>query len=452
MPLSTQSESKRQSLQEELEFQLVPARLDLSTSKTQLCVFVGLAILLCLGLYYPAAITVMPSSDLEALKTINVAAHTSAKLLPSLLSDSRLLQNYAFSGICSLFLDSWIFNGSLQWYHIENVLLVAIATVLVAQVTAQIATVQNNRLAAAPAIWAGVLFCVYPIHLLQCSSIAYRAQLILTVTYGAAIFFYVRFRMLRQQNCLWLSLAASSIAYTSNAAAWTLPVVITLTEFLLLRGWDSRMLPATCLEQLNTLRFAAVTFSWALLFFMATVGMLAPNVIPINPALQSHKLIIARDRIPEEFALVANPDLSKLTEQNQSTTAIENAGPKIPLRQQHPLLSSQSLSYAVWVAFLLAAGSFGARALTGSLYWRTIVFVILWSLLGLLASSTINAAKTTGDMVTHLGLSSMPLAMLLPLIALPTSGSISRRLAGFCSAVGVIALSILVSCWLCSQI
>lgn len=111
-------------------------------------------------------------------------------------------------------------------YHAFNIIFFSVCAVLVGLITLEFTGRQGNRQGAIAALWAGLLFSVYPLGQGAVAAIGERPVLIGLCFYLAAIYTFQRFLLLKESIYLKLSLTAALLAVTSTPAAVTLPLVI----------------------------------------------------------------------------------------------------------------------------------------------------------------------------------------------------------------------------------
>ncbi len=165
----------------------------------------------------------------------------------------------------SFFTDYLIWGLKYYGYHITNIFVFAACAILVSMIALELTGMYGNRARASVAIWAGLLFAVYPLHVESVSWIIGRVDLYCSMFYYASVWLFLRFRLTRERNDLILSLICFFFALTSKEMAVTLPVVQVLATMLPIRtGKDARS-PLVH-------RIIASDLKYALLFFLELGG------------------------------------------------------------------------------------------------------------------------------------------------------------------------------------
>lgn len=128
--------------------------------------------------------------------------------------------------------------GGLQpfVYHVDNLLLHTINALLVAGLTY---TLLRKKI---PALFAGLLFAVHPLHTEAVLWIASRKDLLSTAFFLLSFLLYLTAQREHRKYLLWfsLSIACLLLALLSKVMAMTLPVVLLLADILLLHRSLSR--------------------------------------------------------------------------------------------------------------------------------------------------------------------------------------------------------------------
>jgi hypothetical protein len=86
----------------------------------------------------------------------------------------------------------------------------------------------GNRNGALSAIWAGMLFSVYPLHAQSVAIVSGRIELIASLFYLLSVFLFLRYRLIEEKQYFPLSLISGALALLLSAQSLSLPLVITL--------------------------------------------------------------------------------------------------------------------------------------------------------------------------------------------------------------------------------
>lgn len=152
--------------------------------------------------------------------------------------DSDLMRSYRPIASLSIFLDA-IFARTDAWrYHLTNLILYFGCCCFVSLITVELTGRTGNRMSGIAALWAGLLFAVYPLHPESVAWIIGRVDLLCGLFYLASVFLFLRFQLIRERIQLQWSLACFLLALLSKEMAVTLPVVITVAAFLVRPAGD----------------------------------------------------------------------------------------------------------------------------------------------------------------------------------------------------------------------
>lgn len=117
--------------------------------------------------------------------------------------------------------------------NLVNNFLAFACSVLVSLITLELTGLFGNRLGAAAAIWAGLIFAVHPLHLQTVLSADASSEQLCVFFYLGSIFFYLRYYLLREQSYFWLTLCSMLFALLASDIAATIPFVLLCTELFL---------------------------------------------------------------------------------------------------------------------------------------------------------------------------------------------------------------------------
>ena len=127
-------------------------------------------------------------------------------------------------------------------YHLENNILHAVNTALVAVLSVRLITIARP-LSAPGAFAAGfvpaLLFGIHPLHVESVAWVSERKDVLCALFFMASILFYLRYAQKGKALCYVLSLLAFAFAIMSKSMAVTLPAVLLLLDFYPLRRLSS---------------------------------------------------------------------------------------------------------------------------------------------------------------------------------------------------------------------
>jgi hypothetical protein len=116
-------------------------------------------------------------------------------------------------------------------YHLVNVFLLFVSCGFLSLIVLELTGNFGNKLGAGPAIFAGLLYAVIPIHSMFIEKISGTQTLMWSTLELCAIYTFMRFRLLRERTYFFWSLILTTFAFLSGVAAIWLPSII--TAFLL---------------------------------------------------------------------------------------------------------------------------------------------------------------------------------------------------------------------------
>ena len=350
----------------------------------------------------------------EIIKQTNEPPEQSFRLVPSgtdlTTFQTQLVIAAAVCLVCCLALFWPIFKNDI--YHLVNLVLMVACAVCVTQVAAAITGLYGNRLGGAAAVWAGLLFCAFPLHAETVAAITARGQLLGAVFYLTTVLFYVKFRTWRERPYLWLALGSCLLGVLSSTFDWTIPLVITAAEFILI-PMPAGLTP-TAIASLSSQRLMSVMLFWFLLFFTASIGMLAPNLVPMRST-------------PIDLSL----PLAMLTSAQGLKPLLFPSG------------SDQLLKTCLAVAYGTLSLVLIGRLVTRTISARMVLFLLIWLFAGFAGMSHLLSTRPADVSF----ISSVPLALGLALCSLPTSGAIARKCAARLALISTVTLTILTVSW-----
>lgn len=335
---------------------------------------------------------------------------------------SDLMKSYRPFTSISFFIDYLVWHANAFGFHLTNVLLTAACALTISLITLQMTGRNGNQLLGAPAVWAGLLFAVYPLHPEATAWVVGRVDLLCTLFYLISIFCYLRYQEILEKRYLVASLISFALAFTSKEMAVTLPAVITAASILLRRNDPPRSaaksvdLPAALSEsKYYWLLFALLTllrthFLGSLVggYGESGIGSLLGSFFNFFDRSSLYKIIVP---ISEEM---------------------------------HASAQLQVLCSVLFVSILMIGF---IKWLSYRTDWKPICFLAIWCGLALLPTFQIwhIYPNLVGSRLFFL--SSAPLCIMLALLAAPATEALSRRSAAIYASAGTIALSLTFVVW-----
>jgi hypothetical protein len=340
---------------------------------------------------------------------------------------SDLMKSYRPLVSCSIFLDYLIYNIKPWGYHLSNLLLYALTAVGVSLTTLELTGLTGNKNKALTAIWAGLLFSVYPLHAESVAWIIGRVDLLATFFYVVALFTYLRYRLIHEKIYLFSSLIAFLLALVSKEIAISLPLSI-FAFALIIANSTAKNSPTRFLTALKeTLPYLALLALFALVRTLI-LGTAIGGYSNQTPDINLVKLLgTFTDK--ESLAHIISP----LSQEY------------MPLKKWFPL--SLGLFAAPFLLYFLGALAGNKRSVGSfSVGFRTIFHLLLLSFITLVPAFQIwhIYPNLVGSRLFYL--SSVFLSMALPMAALEHRNLSGKLLSGFTQA-GVLSLSLLYILW-----
>jgi hypothetical protein len=195
--------------------QLERARVDFSSTKTQMLLGALIMCVSCLIAYGQTVLVTFLGQDLNYIQAIADALHGSF---------DQVLANPA----SILLIDYLLYHTNTLGFHVSNILLTASCAIVVGLITLELTGRLGNRNGALSAIWAGMLFSVYPLHAQSVAIVSGRIELIASLSYLLSVFLFLRYRLIEEKQYFPLSLISGALALLLSAQSLSLPLVITL--------------------------------------------------------------------------------------------------------------------------------------------------------------------------------------------------------------------------------
>jgi hypothetical protein len=431
----------------EHKFLLKGDYVDLHSCKVQM-IFAGAAVLLISLISWSAALsTGFLLDDYLHLDYLNRAVHGDYQdFLANFSSNwggSDLMKSYRPLVSLSLMADFLVWGANAAGFHLTNLLLLALSSLLVGLITLELSGLRGNRLSAVASIWSALLFCVYPLHLEAGVWVIGRVDLLCTFFYLASLFCYLRFRLIREKPYFHFSLAFFAAAMLSKEMAVTLPLVVTAAELLLYPLWRERATPEFA-AALKLRRLTAVLSFWFVLGFLATWRLVVLHELiggygnPATPAAGNFKTALTNyagnflnGRTWSRIFFPVNLDLL-------SRVGLQSAW---DLRE--------TLEKVLKISYIAVALCGIARLLCRSASLRILAFLAFWLSVGLLPTYQIWAVSPNLVGSRLFFLSSAPFVILIAFLALPAIDALSARLVKVFACAGTLALLVILSIWSC---
>jgi len=212
------------------------ARLDFYSTRTQMFFGAILIFLSCAINYWSTLKASFLLDDYWHIKYLGAlfAGHVEPFLqnFTSLFNSSGLAIGYGPLVSLSVLLDYLIYHIHSAGYHFTNILLYAATAILTAVLTLQIASRLSERTAAVAALWSGLLFSVYPLHGEPVAWLSGRAVLMACALYLTALSLFLRHQEHGSKNFLKSSLLLYALALLCHPIALSLPLAIAALSLL----------------------------------------------------------------------------------------------------------------------------------------------------------------------------------------------------------------------------
>jgi hypothetical protein len=405
------------------EFTLMPAKLDFTSVKTQFVIGVVLIAIASFAVYAKALGVGFLGDDFLHIDYVTKAFrgdwNSFLNNFTGNWANSNVMKSYRPLTSSSLFIDYAIWGLNAAGFHLTNILLLAGCSVFTGLITLELTGQRGNRLGATAAIWAALLFAVYPLHAESVAWIIGRVDLLCTFFYLASVFCYLRFRLLREstyRNASWFCFAA---ALASKEVAVTLPVVILLAEVLLFR---------TPPRSGESARHGSDHFFNVGSFFMVLFMFASIRFLMIETLIGGYG---------DSFDLAAG--LTNLVNKDSLLKVVYPASEEYVFASWiHPVLL---------IAYAAIGSSLVVRFLQRSVRSPAYMFVLLWLLVSIVPAYQIwhIHPNLSGSRLFYL--TSAPTAILLALMAVPALDVMRKRYVKGALVAGTIALSTIFACW-----
>ncbi len=424
MKSSTSIEEEKKDLS---NLYLEPARLDFLSVKTQIVMAAILSSILVFLVYWQTLKIGFLHDDFLHLDYVARAvlkgdAHDLLANLYSNWGGSDLMRSYRPLASISLFLDFILYRTNAVGFHLTNLLLTCACSLFIALIASELCGAFGNRMRAATAIWAALLFAAYPLHVESVAWVIGRVDLLCTVFYLASLYYFLRFRLIEEPTYLWLTAGCFALSLFSKEMAVTLPVVATVfalliparTDLTAANGKKRFMWRIFCRP--SRLEWQALGVLWVTLMVFVVIRTLA---------------------LGDPIGGYGNPGLSAVI----NTFANKAALFKIVLPTNEEVIAeSKSLIKVAFIPYIAAAVLAALRCLVTPALIRYFVAIALFGAIALLPTYQVwnVAPNLCGSRLFFL--SSAALALWLAFAFIANEDSIDRNSARFVTALGTVFL------------
>lgn len=411
-------------------FVLEPAKLDFRSIKTQFLAGLILVFVAALALYGKTLGIGFLGDDFLHLDYVYRAFHDDWQpFLNNFTGNwagSEVMKSYRPLTSLSIFLDYFFWQSDAVGYHITNVLLLLGCALLTGLITLELTGPSGNRLGATAAIWSAILFIAYPLHAEPVAWMIGRVDLLCTLFYLAAVFCYLRYRLLREPAYLTGSFIWFFAALASKEMAVTLPAVLFLAELFLFKPEKDPTLTqeeADRADRRASKRFQLIATYFLALFMFATIRTLMLGTL-IGGYGDSFSLSAGLRNLADKATLL-----------------------KIiyPASEEQPFLPW--VKPVLFCSYLACLSSFAARLLLKCTRWSPILFLIGWIVVGVIPALQVWHIYPNLSGSRLFFLSSAPLCILLTLLAVPALDTLKRKFVKPALIVSLISLSTIFACW-----
>lgn len=423
----------KQDSETEPSLALKPASLDLLSPRVQMSLAAIVLLVLCFFSQAPCLKLGFMLDDFLHIDYVSRAFHGSpGDFLSNFYSNwgaSPLMKSYRPLVSFSFFVDYLFFQANAWGYHLVNLLLLFASSLFVGLIGLELSGMRGNRLGASAAVWAALLFVVYPLHLEASAWIVGRVDLLCTLFSLISIFAYLRFRLLREKYLFKISMLAFVLAMASKEMAATVPLVIAACEILLYPYFGENP-SAGAVKKIQQRRWSAVLSFFLVLGFFAAARLLALGTV-IGGYSESGILAHLRNFLnPEPLQRILYPLNLDI------------------LRRTGEWDLRQSLERVLKGAYLALLINGGVRLiLLKSSSWRILLFLAFWILVSVLPTAQVwlISPNLVGGRLFYMG--SAPFVILLVFLALPAIDSLKKSLVKVSAAAGVLSLLLIAFVW-----
>lgn len=400
------------------ELTLEKASLDLRTTQVQMIVGIVLAVVTCFVVYAPTLHIGFLLDDFLHLDYVARATHGDwhdfVHNFYGNWAGSDIMKSYRPISSTSFFIDYLFWGANAFGFHLTNIILLSFCALFVGLTTLELTGSYGNRIGAVAAVWAGLLFAVYPLHPEATVWAIGRVDLLCGAFYFASMFYYMRFRLLHEKGYLWLSLACFLFSFASKEMAVTLPAVIVLYELLMANKGTG---------VLKRIKYVG-------LFFVALAVCAIARTLLLRTVVGGYETLGADSLMSIVAVFLDKATLLKLL---------------IPVNEEVAIVTW--LIPALWMSYALIGLLLVVRLIMRSVALRPFIFLAAWAII--LVLPTFQVWHIYPNLVGSrlFFLSSGPFCMLFALAALPAVDVLTRPMVRFFTLAGAVALSAIFLCW-----
>lgn len=406
---------------------LEPAQIDYLSVKTQIVMAAILSSILVFVVYWQTLNIGFLHDDFLHLDYVARAilkgdAHDLLAKLYSNWGGSDPMRSYRPLVSISLFLDFILYRTNAVGFHLTNLILTCACSIFVALIASELSGAFGNRMRAATAIWAALLFASYPMHVESVARIIGRDDLLCTLFYLASLYYYLRFRLIEIPTYLWLTAGCFVFSLFSKEMAVTLPVVATVFALLIPSRTD---LTAANGKQ---------RFLWRMLCRPSRLEWQALGVLWLTLAVFA---VIRTLALGDAIGGYGYPGLGAVI----NTFANQASLLKIILpTNEEVIANSRSIIRIALIPYIAAAVLAALRCLVTPALIRYFVAIALFGAIALLPTYQVwnVAPNLCGSRLFFL--SSAALALWLAIAFIPNEDSIDRNSARFVTVLGTFFL------------
>lgn len=389
------------------------ARLDFYSTRTQMFFGAILIFLSCAINYWSTLKASFLLDDYWHIKYLGAifAGHVEPFLqnFTSLFNSNGLSIGYGPLVSLSVLLDYLIYHIHSAGFHFTNILLYAATAILTAVLTLQIASRLSERTAAVAALWSGLLFSVYPLHGEPVAWLSGRAVLMACALYLTALSLFLRHQEHGSKNFMKSSLLLYALALLCHPIALSLPLAIAALSLLPHRS--SVLNSGTKYDFNASLLYLAVMLIYTLI----------------------NRDFAASDSISNCWRILHDSNTwSRIF--MPATTAKQSLLAIVPL-------IAAAVIYAIRIIFI------GSKRISDLKTILVPIVLLLWFGTSLITSAaTLHITQTlTGSYLFFI--SSVPLIILIALLAVPHERGIKQKQLQIFSGLAVLILLPLFSLW-----
>lgn len=414
-----------QSIQPESnQITLEKASFDLASLKLQMMTGLILVLITCFVSYWS---TLKVGFLLDDFLHLNYVAQAQAGHWQGFLqnfygnwADSDIMKSYRPLSSLSFFIDYLVWKTNSFGFHLTNILLLFCSAFFVALIVLEITGLSGNRLGSAAALWAALLFAVYPLHPEACAWAIGRVDLLCSMFYLASVHSYLRFRLIREPVYIWASLICFVLALASKEMAATLPAVIAMAELLLVKTtWKGEA------KDNSIAKFKYVGLFFLVLAFYAAFRTALLGAVVGGYGEGGLSVFLNSWRVFLDKASLLKVILP-MNEEVQFASFVRPASIAV---------------YAGALVILLF------RLVSGSTKIKPYLFLLGWALVAILPTIQVwhIYPNLVGSRLFYI--SSAPFCMLIALLLIPAVDAMKRRQAIVVTTVGTLLVALLFGVW-----